>query len=76
MCDNWIHKYFLILFWRNLFLTKDEHVKIGDFGASYLKDIDDTVEKTETKQTYAGTLKYMSPEMRESRKYSFNTDIW
>ena len=56
-----------------MFLTKENSIKIGDFGVSHLKDIDDS---TESKQTLVGTIKYMSPEIRENRKYSYNTDIW
>ena len=54
-------------------MTKENNIKIGDFGVSHFKDVDDS---TETKQTCVGTIKYMSPEIREGRKYSYNTDVW
>jgi serine/threonine protein kinase len=54
-------------------LTSDYDIKIGDFGVSLCIYEDET---TQTKQTCVGTFKYMSPEIRESRKYTFNTDVW
>lgn len=36
-----------------------------------LKDV-----STDFIPTYAGTPKYMSPEMINQREYSYNTDVW
>lgn len=70
---------------RNLLLTKDNNLKIGDLGvAKFLVD-------TEAR-TFTGSRAYMSPEQYEWRRivdedadyflhrnpepYSFNTDVW
>jgi len=56
---------------QNIFLTKDNRVKLGDFGiARVLKK---TMEKA---KTMVGTPYYISPEIIEGRPYSFMTDIW
>jgi len=57
---------------RNILLTKDDVVKIGDLGIS---------KKTLNARTLAGTVCYMSPEQYEcasdeNQKYSYNSDIW
>ena len=56
---------------KNLFLTKESIVKIGDFGlAKQLYDINDYT------NTYTGTQDYMAPEIKEKKKYNFKCDIW
>ena len=57
---------------RNLFLTRDGNLKLGDLGLSRSLESGDTSMIT----TYAGTFKYMSPEMRNHGSYSYNSDIW
>lgn len=56
---------------QNIFLTKSEFVKLGDFGIArvltHTKDIAKTV---------VGTPYYLSPEIIENRPYSFASDIW
>jgi cell cycle serine/threonine-protein kinase CDC5/MSD2 len=49
-------------------LTETQQIKIGDFGTSII-----AFDKTSTKW---GTLEYMSPEMRNGKGHSFETDIW
>jgi cell cycle serine/threonine-protein kinase CDC5/MSD2 len=53
---------------RNVLLTETQQIKIGDFGTSII-----AFDKTSTKW---GTLEYMSPEMRNGKGHSFETDIW
>jgi serine/threonine protein kinase len=53
-------------------LTNDNHLKIGDFGVSRVIGDDETTSIT----TMVGTFKYLSPELKELKKYSYNTDIW
>ena len=56
---------------QNIFLTKTNMIKMGDFGiARVLKQ---TIEKA---KTMVGTPYYLSPEIIESKPYSFKTDIW
>ena len=56
---------------QNIFLTKDNRVKLGDFGiARVLKKI------MEKAKTMVGTPYYISPEIVEGRPYSQMTDIW
>ena len=56
---------------QNIFLTKSQFVKLGDFGIArvlaHTKDIAKTV---------VGTPYYLSPEIIENRPYSFASDIW
>ena len=54
----------------NILITRFESIRICDFGVSRSLD-DDT-----TMTSNMGTRKYMSPEMKEHKKYSFNTDCW
>lgn len=56
---------------QNIFLTKDEIVKIGDFGIA--KVLSFTRQKV---KTIIGTPYYLSPEIIENKPYSFQTDIW
>ena len=59
-------------FSRNLLLTKDDIVKIGDLGEA--KHLNNTVGRT-----YAGTVQYMSPEQSKAGKnvtHNASTDIW
>ncbi|CAK94413.1 unnamed protein product (macronuclear) [Paramecium tetraurelia] len=56
---------------QNIFLTQDGIIKLGDFGIARV--LNHTREKC---KTIVGTPYYLSPEIIESRDYSFKTDIW
>ena len=55
----------------NVFCTKDDKLKLGDFGIARVLS---------NKQSFAKTLKgtyyYMSPEMLSGREYNLKSDIW
>jgi serine/threonine protein kinase len=55
----------------NVFLTKDNVVKLGDFGIA--KTLDSTLDQA---KTVVGTPYYMSPEVCESKPYSYASDVW
>jgi serine/threonine protein kinase len=64
---------YFIYFKRNIFLTNDEkHIKIGDLGLA--RSLSNGT--ASLLSTQIGTLKYMSPEMRAEKAYSYNTDVW
>lgn len=56
---------------QNIFLTKEGIVKMGDFGIARV--LNHTREKC---KTMVGTPYYLSPEIIDSKDYSFKTDIW
>ena len=55
----------------NIFLTIDNHIKLGDFGIS--KILTSTKDLTTAP---LGTLIYMSPEVIKEEYYSYSCDIW
>lgn len=55
----------------NVFLTTENVVKLGDFGIA--KTLDSTLDQA---QTVVGTPYYMSPEVCESKPYSYASDVW
>ena len=79
----WLYNHFSLInfknneFSRNVFLTKDNNVKLGDLGSTRSKSDESTA-----RSKYAGFFAYMSPEMMGNRimfgnkRYSFKTDVW
>ncbi|KAF8367338.1 nekl-1 [Pristionchus pacificus] len=57
----------------NIFLTRENNVKIGDFGISRIMGTD-TIQKGA--ETVVGTPYYISPEMCEGKTYNEKSDIW
>ncbi|XP_029454267.1 serine/threonine-protein kinase Nek9 isoform X2 [Rhinatrema bivittatum] len=55
----------------NIFLTKANLIKLGDYGLA--KQLNSEYSMAET---CVGTLYYMSPELCQGVKYSFKSDIW
>ena len=55
----------------NIFLTKENKVKIGDLGAAKIME---NIENFATSKV--GTPYYLSPEVCEDRPYNNKSDIW
>lgn len=56
---------------QNIFLTKRNIIKLGDFGIARVLKY--TIESA---KTYCGTPYYLSPEIVDNKPYSFKSDIW
>ena len=54
----------------NIFLEKDNRIKIGDFGISKMLD------NTNLTDTQIGTPLYFSPELVKKQEYGTKTDMW
>lgn len=55
----------------NMFLTKDDHIKIGDLGVAKLLN-----QTANMAHTIVGTPYYLSPELCEEKPYNNKSDIW
>ena len=55
----------------NIFLAKDNHIKIGDFGVSK-KLINNKIYA----YTFVGTPYYLSPEICQNKAYDEKSDLW
>ena len=55
----------------NIFVTRQDIVKLGDFGVA--KVLNSTRAKAET---FVGTLYYISPEVFEGQSYNWKSDVW
>ena len=56
---------------QNVFITKENRVKIGDFGIS--KILENTIQLAGTS---LGTPYYLSPEICKGQKYDYKSDMW
>jgi len=55
----------------NIFLTKDDNIKVGDLGVARILN-----NTNELANTMVGTPYYLSPELCEGRPYNDKSDIW
>ena len=55
----------------NIFITKDNHIKIGDFGVSKILTNNNIYA-----YTIVGTPYYISPEICQNKPYDEKTDMW
>jgi serine/threonine protein kinase len=55
----------------NVFITRKNVVKLGDFGIAKMLD-----EDLNQARTVVGTPFYMSPEVCENKPYDFKSDVW
>ena len=56
---------------QNIFLTANNTIKLGDFGISNV--LENTCDQALTVQ---GTPYYMSPEVCQSKPYTYTSDVW
>jgi NIMA (never in mitosis gene a)-related kinase len=54
-----------------VFLTRDDRIKLGDFGIARV--LSNTRDKA---KTIVGTPYYLAPELIENKPYSFHGDMW
>jgi NIMA (never in mitosis gene a)-related kinase len=54
----------------NIFLTKDEKVRIGDLGVAKV------LSQSSFARTFVGTPYYLSPEICEEKPYNEKSDVW
>ena len=54
----------------NIFLTKDNHIKIGDYGISNI------LYNESQSKTNIETAFYLSPEIIKGKSYDYKSDIW
>ncbi len=54
----------------NIFLTKDNQVKIGDLGVAK------SLVNTNYASTFIGTPYYLSPEICDEKPYNEKSDVW
>ena len=76
ICDaiNYVHKQNIIhrdLKPNNIFLMKNNHIKLGDFGIARILHPDESAANTQI-----GTQPYLSPEIVKGEPYDYKTDIW
>ncbi len=60
----------------NVFLTIAGQVKVLDFGIAKALREDDSRARTTAKQTWLGTITYMSPEQMGSEEVDHRVDVW
>ena len=72
ICFRFFKWSIFIFIFRNIFLTNEEHIKLGDLGISIEVGTDTTSEISSN----IGTDAYKSPEIKNGDQYSFKTDIW
>jgi NIMA (never in mitosis gene a)-related kinase len=58
----------------NIFLDKDNNIKIGDFGISKLFEFNPNDPRNDA--TRIGTPLYIAPEQVQNRQYDFKVDVW
>ena len=71
---NYIHSQKIIhrdLKPNNIFLMKNNHIKLGDFGIARVLHGDESAANTQI-----GTQPYLSPEIVQGENYDYRTDIW
>eukprot|EP00242_Pyramimonas_sp_CCMP2087_P011970 CAMPEP_0198206148 /NCGR_PEP_ID=MMETSP1445-20131203/9679_1 /TAXON_ID=36898 /ORGANISM="Pyramimonas sp., Strain CCMP2087" /LENGTH=776 /DNA_ID=CAMNT_0043878719 /DNA_START=210 /DNA_END=2540 /DNA_ORIENTATION=+ len=74
LCLDHMHKQKVLhrdLKTKNIFMTRNHVVKVGDFGLS--KVLDNGISMA---QSAVGTPYYLSPELCEGKPYDYKSDVW
>jgi len=60
----------------NILVSFDGHIKLADFGSCQFKETEGASDPLVDFKSYAGSVRYLSPERLNGLSHSYNSDIW